>query len=257
MAQITGQAGLKVHSQAANRHTANFADQHDRAHWATVENKSGHPAGVIAPSRGWRAPSGKTPETMWCKGKLNPPQEFLKITDTEHGVKCLVQYDDWLAAWDQADRDRTQMLSDMIAQDGVKHGKSPGQISAEINDPPGEYLKIVGAGPGVKWPREFIVAASRGNHWCLGTSDELPKWAVPILKRWRTMQPVGLRRLDAADDELYPNADEERRMIERDELAKVAAVAAAVAPETPSVPRPTATAPKKKIGRPPKTLQPS
>lgn len=207
MAIVGGSAGLKVHSQVTSRHPANFTDLHGRKYFATVENKTGHPVGVIQPVNGWRAPMGMQEQDRWAKGKLNPPSEFLKIKETDGGTRLVIDYDGWLRAWDDADRDRTETLHASISAEGQKQGLSLSQISDQIKNPPSEYLKLVGDGPGVMWPRAFIVAMARGNKYVLGLSPDIPQWAVPLLATWRKQQGNRIRRPLLDDETEYPDAD--------------------------------------------------
>lgn len=218
-----GNVGQKVHSQVAERRPGNIEDQHGRRYWAWIDKKTNHPVGANwQPSEGWLVPDGSEPDTAWCKGRLNPPnisgqEGVMQTVETDRGTKLIINYENWLRIWDVADRERTTWLKDQIRADGEKAGRTLSQISAEQANPPAEYLNVVGGGPGVQIPRQFIVAMSRGNRWCLGLPNPdgskalMPAWARAVVKEWRKMQPIAVYRDPGQDENEYPDADDESR----------------------------------------------
>lgn len=143
-------------SQAMQRTTRVYTDQHGRKYEAVVEIKTNMPLQVrplfVAP--------------------LYPPDKFLKVVDAVQGV-VEVDYTSWIAerraAHDRFERRRHEVAIDKFggqAQNAIKQG-----------DP--SLRQIMGSGPD---PVGQIEAARDGDPWVLGLSDERPKWADGIDK---------------------------------------------------------------------------
>jgi hypothetical protein len=148
-------------SQAKQRREMMFRDQHGRRYHATIEIKSGHPCGPIAPQ--FQAP-------------LATPMKYLGLsTDPERPYDLNIKYDAWLADL-RTDRAEWEAECRKLARALYRDKYDPKDaFTAEV-------VSVVGAPPQHIEP---VLAAKQGNRWVLGLTDRVDVRLFPLLEAER------------------------------------------------------------------------
>lgn len=170
-----------THPQADKRFPSIMTDQWGREWYASFEppNPQAKVSGALpAPAespkpKGWMMPVSP----VWLQGLFLPPEQYRVVTTPG---SLTVDVDRWLAdtvSWEAEWR----MLMQRIAVEGL-HYKS-GDLPRILANPPAELLNEAGPAP---FPPALVVQAiADGDPWCLGNTDEVPKWAEKYLETWK------------------------------------------------------------------------
>lgn len=206
--------GSRPRSQPDDRGFGKWVDQHGRSWYATTEKATGHPAAPLRPLH-WTAPV--TP--YWARARFQPDAKYLVLdSGGAHDRMIDINYPAWLTDWDEAERERLNLLRQLVANSAQSSDGAPGVDAQTLerwqDNPPKHILAAVGPGPAKRIPREFIEAMSTGNKWALGLTDRVPSWAAPILERWERLQDAVPGALGARSDRTYFDADDEEAAVD-------------------------------------------
>lgn len=178
-------------SQADSRRFSRFRDQHNRLWEGVIELSTGHPTGALKPVK-WDAP-------------LIPPQKYFHFPRLGDGT-FVIDYKQWIA-----DREHAKEIFEKrkINHAKVMFGEQAGQMLKKM---PPELLNAIGTEPE---PVEPVLAASAGNKWVLGLTQNKPKWANKFFTGNEETTKVNNRKTTLADEdaadllEMFPDAEPE------------------------------------------------
>ena len=175
MADWTGsirQIGQHEHFSAVS-----WGDQHGRDWACAVDDRSGHPIGMLTPN-GWTPPIPQ----------LSPPQKYLVPHPAKFSGRITVDYPRWIS--DTADAGR--QYAQWIVEVAKKNYPADAALQIEQRNP--FLMSLAGAPPQAV---QLIKAMAAGNPWVLGlrkpdgTPYAQPEWADGLLATWIPVETDG------------------------------------------------------------------